>query len=72
MTPLPRFWPSPVPAVCRGANTNGDSDSIACIAGGVSGARLGFDAIPSDWAKRIEKTDYLNALATRLADKKVR
>ena len=54
----------------RGANTNGDSDSIACIAGGISGAYLGIDAIPSEWVKRIEKSDYLNDLANRLAMKK--
>ena len=54
----------------RGANTNGDSDSIACIAGGISGAYLGIDAIPDDWINRIEKTDYLNALAKRLVMKK--
>ena len=56
--------------VLRGANTNGDSDSIACIAGGISGAYLGIDAIPDDWIKRIEKTEYLNALAKRLVMKK--
>ena len=56
--------------VLRGANTNGDSDSIACIAGGISGAYLGIDAIPDDWINRIEKTDYLNALAKRLVMKK--
>ena len=56
--------------VIRGADTNGDSDSIACIAGGISGAYLGIDAIPDDWINRIEKTDYLNALAKRLVMKK--
>ena len=29
----------------RGANTQGDSDSIACIAGGISGAYLGHPGI---------------------------
>ncbi len=56
--------------VIRGANTNGDSDSIACIGGAISGAYLGIEAIPEDWAKSIEKTDYLDDLATRLANKK--
>lgn len=54
----------------RGANTHGDSDSVACIAGGISGAYLGFKAIPPEWAKKIEKTDYLNDLAHRLSMKK--
>ena len=57
-------------AVIRGANTNGDSDSVACIGGSISGAYLGIDAIPEKWIQRIEKTDYLDALAGRLAVKK--
>jgi len=56
--------------VLRGANTNGDSDSVACIAGGISGAYLGIEAIPNGWIKRIEKSEHLNDLAARLADKK--
>ena len=56
--------------VMRGANTNGDSDSIACIAGAISGAFLGMDAIPPDWIKKIEKSLYLEDLAQRLAAKK--
>ena len=56
--------------IIRGANTNGDSDSIACIGGSISGAYLGAEAIPDNWVKRIEKTDYLNDLAMRLTDKK--
>ena len=56
--------------VIRGANTNGDSDSIACIGGSISGAWLGVEAIPEDWIRRIESTQYLGALAERLARKK--
>ena len=55
--------------VIRGANTDGDSDSIACIAGGISGAYLGIDAIPEKWIQKIEKSDYLNDLTLRLANK---
>ncbi|MDD5205497.1 MAG: ADP-ribosylglycohydrolase family protein [Desulfobacterales bacterium] len=57
-------------AVLRGANSNGDSDSIASIAGSISGAYLGIGAIPPEWIMRIEKTDYLRSLAERLAKKK--
>lgn len=56
--------------VLRGANTNGDSDTIACIAGAVSGAYLGVEAIPRPWVERIEKSDYLDNLAMSLARKK--
>jgi len=56
--------------VIRAANTNGDSDSIACIGGSISGAYLGINAIPNDWVQQIEKSDYLDDLAIRLAKKK--
>lgn len=51
----------------RAANTNGDSDSIACIAGGIMGARLGLAAIPQDWRERCENRVYLSELAARMA-----
>ncbi len=57
--------------VLRGANTNGDSDSIACIAGSISGAYLGIEEIPAKWIKGIEKTDYLDDLSVRLFNKKL-
>jgi ADP-ribosylglycohydrolase len=51
----------------RGANTQGDSDSIASIAGGLSGAYLGLGALPAAWVARLEKSDYLADVAQRLA-----
>jgi len=59
-----------VACVQRAANTNGDSDSIACIAGGLMGARLGIQAIPPDWVRRIEDSTYIGQLADALADKR--
>lgn len=61
-----------VACVRRAANTNGDSDSIACIAGGLSGARLGLSAIPPDWVRRIEASAEIGALADGLAEKRAR
>lgn len=52
--------------VLRGANTDGDSDSIACIAGSISGAYLGVKTIPEKWIKDIEKSEYLADVAKRL------
>jgi ADP-ribosylglycohydrolase len=57
-------------AVRRGATSEGDSDSIACIAGGIMGARLGLDAIPLDWRERCENKTYLIDLAKRMAEAK--
>jgi ADP-ribosylglycohydrolase len=51
----------------RAANSSGDSDSIACIAGGIMGARIGLGAIPAAWIARCENRDYLLELGERLA-----
>jgi ADP-ribosylglycohydrolase len=56
-----------VATVRRGANTQGDSDSIASIAGGLSGAYLGVEALPAAWINRLEKSEYLGDVARRLA-----
>ncbi|MBC7812312.1 MAG: ADP-ribosylglycohydrolase family protein [Burkholderiales bacterium] len=53
--------------VRRAANSDGDSDSIACIAGGIMGARLGLDAIPSAWRERCENAEYVVELGARMA-----
>lgn len=52
--------------VRRGANLTGDSDSVASIAGGILGARLGLDAIPSDWRARCENAEYIKDVAARM------
>src|SRR5574341_149768 len=59
-----------VSAVRRAANIPGDSDSVACITGGLVAARLGLGAVPRAWFERLERLDYLNEVAARLAAKK--
>jgi ADP-ribosylglycohydrolase len=53
----------PRAAILEGANTPGDSDSIATLAGALCGARCGVGAIPSDWIRDVERSDELLALA---------
>ena len=55
----------PVTVLGRGAATSGDSDSIACLAGGFAGAALGLAAWPAEWRERIEYADRLHALGER-------
>jgi ADP-ribosylglycohydrolase len=43
-----------------------DSDSIACIAGSISGAALGLEAVPKHWVDAIENRDLLLATADAL------
>ena len=59
-----------VAAVRLGANISGDSDSVACIAGGILGARLGVRALPVPWIARLENLAYLEDVANRLMAKK--
>lgn len=55
------FFPNNPKAVLRRAvNSSGDSDSIACLAGGFVGANCGIDAFPDDWIQRIEYQDEMN------------
>ena len=58
-----------VEAVRYGANTVGDSDSIAAVAGAFAGAcwGLGGRGVPQDWIDQIEDTVELGELADRLA-----
>ncbi len=63
------YWQSPQDfrsIVLMAANTDGDSDSIACIAGGIAGAALGVDAIPTEWLAVLEDADELRELAEEL------
>ena len=53
-------------AVLTGANARGDSDSVASIAGGISGAYNGLDAIPEAWRQRVENGERLLAVARSL------
>jgi ADP-ribosylglycohydrolase len=58
-------------AVLTAANTIGDSDSIACIAGAISGAYNGVSAIPSIWRRQVENADHLVEVADCLLARSV-
>jgi len=51
----------------------GDTDTIACMAGAISGAFLGIQAIPGRWIEAIQETEYtptaIEEIADRLFDK---
>lgn len=53
-------------AVLSGANSSGDSDSIACIAGAISGALNGVEAIDPQWRRDVEQAELHGDLARRL------
>lgn len=44
----------------------GDTDTIAAMAGAISGAYLGIEAIPSEWRAKLENREYIETLAEKL------
>src|SRR5439155_17604489 len=57
----------PRTAILEGANTPGDSDSIATLAGSLVGARAGLGALPAEWVRDVERSDELLELARSLS-----
>jgi ADP-ribosylglycohydrolase len=53
-------------SVRRGATSSGDSDSIACIAGSITGALVGLDGIPERYRTGVETPEVLLELARAL------
>lgn len=56
----------PQAAILEGANTPGDSDSLATLAGALVGTRCGLAALPADWVRDVERSDSLLALAAAI------
>ena len=52
--------------VLTAANTDGDSDSIACIAGAISGAFNGLNSIPKDWRTGLENAQVIRDVGRKL------
>ena len=53
-------------AILEGANTPGDSDSIATLAGALIGARVGVSGLPTLWINDVERSAELSSLALRI------
>ncbi len=62
-----RHADDPRAAILEGANTPGDSDSIATLAGALVGARGGASALPAEWVAGVERAQELSALADEAA-----
>jgi ADP-ribosyl-[dinitrogen reductase] hydrolase len=66
---IARFPNDPRAAILAGANTPGDSDSIATLAGAVLGARAGLEALPGNWVQDVERSDELQTLSEDLLER---
>ena len=52
-------------AVLKAVNLGGDTDTTACICGGLAGIYYGFNAIPIDWVDVIPKLDDILSLCEK-------
>ena len=55
-------------AVFLAISLGGDTDTIGAMTGAISGAYLGFDAIPYKWRDKLENRLYIAQLAERLCN----
>jgi poly(ADP-ribose) glycohydrolase ARH3 len=53
-------------SVIYAISLGGDTDTIASMAGAISGAYLGIGAIPQKWRAKLENRAYIEALAEKL------
>ncbi|MBI4481431.1 MAG: ADP-ribosylglycohydrolase family protein [Acidobacteria bacterium] len=56
-------------AVLTAANAGEDADTVAALTGGLSGAFLGYAALPKTWVNRVENGELLVGLADELHEK---
>lgn len=49
-------------AVLKAVNLGGDTDTIACVCGGLAGLFYGYDNIPSDWLDLLERREWIYEL----------
>ena len=47
-------------------NLGDDTDTTACVAGGLAGILYGYDAIPELWLKQLRGRDQAEAIARKL------
>lgn len=56
-------------AVLKAVNLGGDTDTTACVTGGLAGLYYGFDSIPQEWTRDLKRSSDINDLCDRLLKK---
>lgn len=50
----------------KAVNLGEDTDTVACIAGGLAGLYYGYDSIPKEWIDEIKRLDYVKEMIERM------
>jgi len=58
-------------AIRTAVNITGDSDSVGSVAGGIIGARLGIEAVPSFWIEALKEKEKLEEMVAPLLEKHI-
>lgn len=53
-------------AILKAVRLGGDSDTTACVVGGLAGIAYGWHSIPADWLEVIARKEEIEALCERL------
>ena len=56
-------------AVLKAVNLGGDTDTTACVTGGLAGLLYGYDNIPQPWFKELARKNDIDDLCLRLANR---
>lgn len=56
-------------AVLKAVNLGGDTDTTACVTGGLAGLWYEYDAIPQNWVTGLARSNDINDLCARLYQK---
>ena len=54
--------------VLQAVNLGYDTDTTACIVGGLAGIHYGYDDIPSDWINQLAKLDFIEGLVDNFSN----
>ena len=54
--------------VLKAVNLGDDTDTVAAVAGGLTGALYGLDSIPQEWISTLLRRDYIEGLCERACD----
>jgi ADP-ribosylglycohydrolase len=49
-------------------NLGGDTDTTACVVGGLAGIYYGYEDIPSHWLEQIARFDYIDDMLGNFTD----